>query len=162
MYSYWQLMENKLIFRNLYLFSILGMFLSFTFTGQPSFAQKTSKFKVHVVVSIDNKDTKSLIQSWTKRELRSLGDVVIVGFDDAKYILSIVAIEKKSQATGRKTGGIVMGCMFLTESLDNRLLYYYPDWGVRTDQTANLEQMCKGIVADLDTRHLEPIRELFH
>ena len=162
MYSCWQLMENKLIFRNLCLFSILGMFLSFTFTGQPSFAQKSSKFKVHVGVSSEDEHTKSLIQSWIKRDLRSLGDVVIVGFDDSQWVLAIVAVETTYQATGRKSGGIAIGSMFLRKAGISNGLYYYPDLLVSTDDTKDLEQLCKGIVADLDTRRLEPIRELFH
>ena len=146
--------------RNICLLSILGMFLTFTFTGKPSDAQ-SHKFKIHVSVSIDDEHTKSLIQSWIKREFRSLGDVSIVSFDDASYILDVIAVEQQYKATGRKTGGIAIGCTFYMRSGAYPDLYYRPDIAVQMGNTTDLEGLCKGIVAALDTRNLEPVRELF-
>ena len=148
--------------RNICLLIVLGLFLTFTFTGILSNAQSRSKFKVHVRVSCDDENTKSLIQSWTKRELRNLGDVVIVRFDDAQYILAIVAVEEFYQATGRKSGGISIGVMLTQRAGLDTGHYYYPDFSVVNWSTKHLEHLCKDLVADVDTRRLEPVRELFN
>lgn len=146
-------------FRNLFLFIALTLFLGFAFTGNPSRAQNPLKFRIHVSVTCDNEHTKSLIQSYTKRELRSLGDVIVVSFDDAYYILNIVAVEPHYEATGRKTGAIATGSMLLRKTPDKN--YYYPDLWVHTYRTVNLEELCKSRVAQIDTQFFEPIRELF-
>ena len=146
--------------RNICLLSILGMLLIFTFTGKPSDAQ-SHKFRIHVGVTSEDEHTKSLIQSWIKREFRSLSDVSIVSFDDASHILSVVAVESTLEASGRKTGDIAIGYMFYMRSGAHSDLYYRPDLGVHTDDTTDLEGLCKSIVATMDTRNLEPIRELF-
>jgi len=144
--------------RNICLLSILGMLLIFTFTGKSSDAQ-SHKFRIHVSVSTDDENTKSLMQSWIKRELRSLGDVNIVSFDDASYILGVVAVEP-TYTSGRKTNGIAIGSNFLMKARDTGL-YYYPSLTVHTADIRDLESLCKGIVADIDTHRLESIRELF-
>ena len=146
-----------MFFRNLFLLVSLMLFLSVTFTGEPTRAQKTHNFKVHVSVTCEDEHTKSLIQSYIKRELRSLGDVLIVGNND-QYILNIVAVEPTYEATGRKIGGIAIGSVFFRKTLSGD--YSYPDLRVCGDDTKDLEGICKSIVANIDTRHLEPVREL--
>ena len=137
------------------------MLLTFTFTGKPSDAQ-SHKFRIHVTVSCTrDKHTESLIQSWIKREFRSLSDVSIVSFDDASYILSVTAVEPTYRATGRKTGGIAVGTMFIQRSFTAPGLYYLPYTFVHSDNTKDLEGLCKSIVANIDTDNLEPVRELF-
>jgi hypothetical protein len=137
------------------------MLLTFTFTGKPSDARSTHKFKVHVNVAADDENTKSLMQSWIKREFRSLGDVRIVSRVDASYILNVVAVEPTLKASGRKSGDIAVGSVFFQRSVTDPDLYYAPDLVVMTDDTEDLESLCKSIVATIDTDRLESIRELF-
>ena len=101
-----------------------------------------------------------MIQSYFKRELRSLGDVVIVGSKDAQHILSIVATEPTYRDTGRKVGNIAIALMFLTKTPTGH--YYSPDLAIFTGGIKDLDGLCKSIVAAVDTRNFEPIRELFN
>lgn len=71
------------------------------------------QFDVHVEISCDDNNTKSLIESYTKRELRSLGDVELVDRKDATWILSLVAIPHTSKTTGNKTGKTSIAIMRL-------------------------------------------------
>ena len=149
-----------MVFRNIFLSVGLTLLFSIAFTGEKTHAQVPHKFRVYVGVSCDDENTKTLIQSKIKRELRSLGDVFIVGSDDARYILAIVAVELRYETTRRKSGGIALGTMFLKKTPDED--YYYPDLLVHTgDRKNDLERFCKSIVADLDTRWFERVRELF-
>ena len=162
--------------RNMCLLIILGMFLTFTFTGKPSDAQleprvplgkdsrvprEAHEFTIHVSVNCDDIHTQPLMQSWIKRELRSLGDVRIVNFDKALYIFRIAAVEPKYKTTGRKAGNIAVASMFFMKSTFHANLYYEPQLRVFADNTKNLEDLCKHIVASTDTHDLEPVRELF-
>ena len=146
--------------RNICLLSILGTLLVFTFTGKPSDAQ-SHKFRIHVSITAEDEHTQSLISSWIKREFRSLGDVSIVNFNEASSILNVVAVEPTLRPTGRKAGDIAIGTAFSMRSGTDPHLYYLPYLHVHTDDTADLEGLCKGIVAVIDTKYLEPIRELF-
>ena len=148
-----------MVFRNIFLFVGLTLLFSVAFTGEPPHAQVPHKFKVYVEVSSDNEHIKSLIQSYTKRGLRSLGDVFIVGHDDAQYFLSIVVTEGHYKETGRKSGAIAFAYMFTKKTPDGD--YYFPDLWVAINDIKDLENSCKSIVAGIDTRTLEPIRELF-
>lgn len=150
-----------MVFRNIFLFAGLTLLFSVAFAGEKTHAQVPHKFKVHVNVNCDDEDTESLIQSYIKRELRSLGDVHIVGFDDAQYILTIVVVEGTYKATGRKSGDIAMGSTFLTRAGRSTGLFYYPYIVLDTGNTKDLDRICKERVADIDTSNLEPIRELF-
>ena len=147
--------------RNICLLSILGMLLTFTFTGKPSDAQSIHEFKIHVDVTSNDENTKSLVQSWIKREFRGLGDVRIVSFDDASYILSLVVVEPVYEATGRKTGSIAIAREFALRSFTNPHLYHRSHLGLQTGNTENLERLCKKLVAGIDTDNLESVRELF-
>ena len=102
-----------------------------------------------------------MISSWIKREFRGLKDVIIVSFDEASHILDVFAIEQTYEATGRKTGGIAVAFTFYMRSREHPLLFHRPALGVHTGNTTDLERLCKGIVADIDTQILEPFRELF-
>lgn len=137
------------------------MLLTFTFTGKPSDAQ-SHKFKIHVFVRPEDENTKSLIQSWIKREFRSLGDVRIVGFNEASYILHVLPVETIYEATGRKSGDIAIAYMFYQRSVTDPFLYFEPFLGAYTGNTTrHLESLCKRIVANIDTLNLEPLRESF-
>ena len=150
-----------MVFRNILLFVGLTLLFSVAFTGEKTHAQAPHKFKVHVSVSCADENTKSLIQSYIKRELRSLGDVLIIGRDDAQYILTILVLELTYKATGKKTGNIAMSSTFLTKARRSAGLFYYPCIGLNKGSTRDLDRICQEYVADLDTSELEPIRELF-
>ena len=149
-----------MVFRNIFLYVGLTLFLGFAFTGEPSRAQIPHKFKVYVSVDCEDERIKSLIQSQIKRELRSLGDVLVVGFDDARYILSMVTMELEHEATHRKTGAIAIGSMFLRKTPSED--FYFPDLWVSAGDTKEVERLSKSLVAQIDTQHFERIRELFH
>ena len=141
---------------------ILALIFSLLFTGDPlSHAQVPNKIKVHVNINADDEKTETLIQSWVKREIRKLSDVIIVGKDDADCILRIVAVVEKNKVTGRKTGGIAIGYLFLVRFERNPPpnLYLDPTLGVISVGEFNLEHSCKLIVADFDHSPLEPYRK---
>lgn len=103
--------------------------VSVCFTGTPASAPPGSgirraevvkdtpelKHRVHVDVSSKDDTTKALIESYIKRELRSLGDVEIVDKKDAKYILVLVAIPLTS--SGNKTGYTSIAIMRLSNRI---------------------------------------------
>jgi hypothetical protein len=95
---------------------MLGIFLTLTFIGQLSDAQVTREIKVYVSVECDNENTETLIKSWTKRELRNLLDVNLVGVVDAEVMLILFTKEPKHE-TGEETGGIVISYTFSKEIL---------------------------------------------
>ena len=107
-----------------------------------------------------NEVTQTLIESYAKRELRNLGDVIIVGFDDAQYILSLAAVEPTYETTGRKTGYVATGAMFLTKWTSSD--YYNPRLGIHFDDTHDLDRLCKRIIAEIDTQQFETLRRLFN
>ena len=150
-----------MICRNICMLSILGLFFTFTFTGHPSDAQATRAIKVYVDVDCDNENTEFLIKSWTKRELRNLPDVKIVGIVDAEMILSLLILEPKYKS-GKQTGGIVISYLFLQRDLTSHDIaprFYFPKMGVVTgDKSHHIEGFCKNIVAEFDTTHIEPVR----
>lgn len=95
---------------------IIAFLLSISFTGnQPPQAQTAQKFKVAVLVDCENDNVKSLMESYIKGELRSLGDVQIVGnsFENAlwQYMISLHATEP-SYESGRKAGLLVVSYDF--------------------------------------------------
>ena len=128
------------------------------------------RFKVHVRVTIDDETTKSIFSSYVKRELRSLGDVDIVGVgDEWEYMLDFVAIEQTYASTDRKTGTISIAWNVYKSAshlLDESSgLYFHGDvvfqplLRLRVNSTENLDSSCKEIVAQFDTKNLEVIRE---
>ena len=154
--------SNTVFFRSVYYIWIL-LLSSIAFTGQqPANAQTTRKIKVYVDVSCDEKNTETLIKSWTKRELRNLLDVNIVGAVDAEMMLILFAREPIYEKTGKKTGAIIISYTFLHRvptSPDISPHFYFPDIGLATgDKDEDLENFCKSIVANFDTTKLESVR----
>jgi hypothetical protein len=150
-----------MISRNICLLSMLGIFLTLTFIGQLSDAQVTREIKVYVSVECDNENTETLIKSWTKRELRNLLDVNLVGVVDAEVMLILFTKEPKHE-TGEETGGIVISYTFLERDPTSPAVsprFYFPDIGLATgDKSEHLENLCKNIVAEFDTKRLESVR----
>jgi len=63
------------------------------------------------------------IESYLKRELRSLGDVTVK--DSAIYRLSLVVIEPTFTSTGHKTGDIIISSVFTKLYFVEKILEYY-------------------------------------
>ncbi len=78
---------------------------------------------VHVKISCDDNTTKSLMESYIKRELRSLRDVELVDKKDATWILSLVVIPHTSKTTGNKTGRTSIAIMRLYQFTYDSSIY---------------------------------------
>ena len=88
--------------------------VSICFTGEPVAVDiENTKFNVHVKVSCDDDTTKAVIESSIKRELRSLGDIELVGEENATWILSLAAIAHRYKSSGNKTGNTSIAIMRL-------------------------------------------------
>lgn len=131
------------------------------------------KFKVVVSVSEYNHDTddqkrlNNLMKSYIKRELRSLGDVEIVDYDlhraTFQYGISFSMLE-------RNTGIVAMSYTSAKRIPPSRFndlwrehytkipAYEHLFGGVITVGRARLDEECKSIVANFDTKYLEPER----
>lgn len=94
------------------------VFLIVGFIGN-AHAPEVEKFKIYVSVTCKDKNTKSLLESYIKRELRSLQDVIIMKFieniqgDSATHGLKVTAAEPINAATGNKSGDIIISVVFL-------------------------------------------------
>lgn len=91
----------------------LFVVISVYFTGEPTYAPQdvpNRKFEVRLIVECSDDITRTLIESYIKRELRSLGDVEIVDKKDPERILSLVAIAHTS-TSGNKTGDTSIAVM---------------------------------------------------
>ena len=154
----------------------VGMFILLTITlfclhSQVSVQTEPEKFKVVVSVSAHNtepeKSLKNLMISYIKRELRSLGDVDIVDFDlDRATFQYMIVITMVVQDTGL----VSMSYLFAKRIPPNRFndlwreyytespAFLYPLSGVIRVGRDKLDEECKSIVADFDTKFLEPER----
>lgn len=168
---------------------ILLITCSMGFTGQPiqsQIALEQHRYKVAVTISSDNEMTKNLVESHIKRELRNLGDVHLTNIEDALYVIQVVALPLKSELTGEETGNISIAYTFLSEErgfiaikpilrkmireeklteFDNLIklhskCYAEPYLGAAYWQKANIDTLCRDIIATFDIRTLEPIRQL--
>ena len=96
----------------------LLVMISVYFTGEPTYAPQDipdRKFEVLVNVTCSDDITRTLIESYIKRELRSLGDVEIVDKEDPERILTLVAIAHTS-TSGNKTGDTSIAVMRASKS----------------------------------------------
>ena len=155
---------------------LLGM--SVGFTGAQKTAQKRT-FRVGVSVGLSDASTKALVQSYIKRELRSLGDVEVVDFSVSDWQINISVLKEKS------VSGVHQGyCMavaytrlyeipnYILDSMlkssvsaERRALWFRP---VRelvnilsvTGGTGSLKWMCESTVAHFDTETLDSMRNI--
>lgn len=169
--------------------SIVFLLFAFCFTGRPIRSQVgDEKLSVSVEVSCDDQITKGKIESFLKRELRSLGDVTIQDTFTADYSLELVVLEMSYVSTGNKTGGIAVSSVFIKNYSLRKILDYYVPFALVIDsdeilakmlnedappyryrhfvsnlllynKTENLSNICEGIVASFDTRVLEKERQ---
>ena len=177
----------------------LVLLCTITFTGQSAdtpdpfdewvktiSSSDTAKFSVEVDVSIDDETTKSLIESYLKRELRSLQDVEIADTGN-RFIIEIVAIEMKYKVSGNKTGWMAWAYRFSRPAHGDN----FPDirdyfgeeknlekipfkarmdffkfftlskhyaMGIHYFETTDLKSECEALIAKFDTWVLEPGR----
>lgn len=129
--------------------------------------------KVQVSVSADD-NIKGQVESYIKRELRSLQDVTLVD-EGADWELSIVAMEVSTKS-GYKSGvilSVVILSPFNNQMLSGMLqekykefvtnltkgLYWYPGHWLRIDSNDQLRSLCVELVADFDSKKLEESRK---
>ena len=143
--------------------------------------------KVRVLVSCDDEETKRSINSYVKRELRSLGGVKIVEQGE-EWRISIITIRTKSKSG--KFRGYAMGYTFIeitdrymSESAIKTLIEHsdvfhkdnigdidmwlqvpiqkYITSGLYLDDTDSLRSMCEDLVVYFDTDILEPAKQAY-
>jgi hypothetical protein len=137
-------------------------------------AQDLKPYSGSVVVVNADDNIKGKIESYISRELRSLGDIVVV-YDRREWILYISALKIKSQS-GNKAGIVISSIVlkqfnnkfildavrddvkeFVSKSTSD-LIEYHNDW-LTLGNTDDLKRMCNSIVARFDTKHIKPERE---
>lgn len=145
-----------------------------------------NKFNVRIDLIGEDGSTKNLIESYIKRELRSLQDVNIIPDNIyATYILELVFVEPTYEASGRKKGDIAISYVFkekfsaykelipflikecpkledASKKLEIGLKTFNLDiihnHGVIADDTEDVTKLCKDIVASFDVKVLEKQR----
>ena len=150
--------------------------LVFIVVGSAYAPDTPDKFKVYVDISSEQENTKILIESHIKRELRSLQDVNIIPSDMLQlnwYRISLIVVE-------RKTGDIAISYLFMKEFEPFTELMPYltkecpklkDKWfeiGVKTvnlnhvflhgatiGETKDIPEFCKTIVSNFDIKVLE-------
>lgn len=139
--------------------ALLTIIMTFTLgiIGHP---QEKSAYRFQVYVSVtgdDDESLKPLIESYIKRELRSLQDVDIVYTRDGMpHEIVVVAMEMET-VSERKIGGIAFAVNFQKQLRSG--LYSLPDLMVQTGDKTVLDGMCKNLVARFDTNYLEQRRK---
>ena len=152
------------------------------FSGQPTSSQVGTvtvddKFKVAVDVTVDNEDrhkiSKAAIESYIKRELRSLKDVRVVANEYPgtwKYEISLQMMPAKRK-DGTDTASVIYSYMYhekvdLDHFKDHWRPFHkkfpafcYPRGALGIHPDDELDKLCKEIVAEFDTKYLEPVRE---
>ena len=146
---------------------VLGMF-GLMFIGQAENEEKNQNVKVYIFVAPDKDEetTIRIIESHLKRELRILGDVEIVDFDDDwKFRIMIRTLSHKT--AGRKTGDLSLTCSFHVK-VPKRLFKHYdfpPDyepvyvnsfpllanWGKE-----RIPSWCVAVANDFEEQYLKP------
>lgn len=138
------------------------------------------KFSARVELSVSSSEQiTGEGTSYLSRELRSLPDVTIVE-QDPDWLMSVVALEVKTK--GGYTAGVAISIVILKpyktaplkvvvgpltpdkEKLVDMAttdLYSYQGQWLRTGASSELKELCQGIIADFDSKHLDKDRK-FH
>lgn len=149
--------RHAVLFKGICLVCILTLF-SVCFTGRSRVdAQGIKNFNIFVDVGCKNKSTKTLIESWIKRELRSLPDVNVVhNAINANSAIKLAALETPFGEIKR----ISLGYTFFHIFRNNNISWCSePSISVVAGTTSlHLEEICKRIVATIDIDHLEQLR----
>lgn len=131
--------------------------------------------KVQVSISADE-SIKSQVDSYIKRELRSLQDVTLVD-EGADWELNIIAMEVSTKA-GYKSGIVlsviiispfknqIVSEMFQEKYKDfgatlTKDLYRHPDHWLRAGPNDQLRSLCVELIADFDSKIIEEVRRQY-
>ena len=143
--------------RNICLLIVLGLFLTFTFTGQSQVVPNQPNIKVFVDIKGSDNTVTTLIRSHIKRELRNLGDVDIVKSLDAwEYAIKIRYLKVKTM-TGMETGYLAMANGYFRREKNAMfaVAYYSADLSPAYWHRENLPDYCVMSVDYLNEWHLE-------
>ncbi len=147
-------------------------------------AQETSKFSARVFVTVRaDKTIKEKVEKLAKKELRALGDVVIINEDDEEYedVYLIIAAKGVNLQAGKPLGYVFSFIAAVPFNYEKNLLPLLEKWESKIDvfeeddlilateqfyafldyqvlYNTSLEAGCKAIVAKFDTGTLEPER----
>lgn len=157
----------------------LGILCFVAILSLPSHAADTSnlRFSARVKVTITaDENIKPSLSSYLNRELRSLSDVELVD-NNPEWEMNVLATEVKT--VGGYKSGVVISTVIMS-SFNNQMLsgffqpkfkgtgltmtselFRYPDHWLNVGSTDDLQRLCKRIVADFDTKHLEESRKSF-
>ena len=155
-------MKPRAVFlKGFYLACILTLFSVCYMEQHPIEAQGINNFRFKVFVEINCKDiqTKTLIESWIKRELRGLPDISVVhNIRNAGAVIRIAALETPFFENKRYSLGYTF--FHIYHYNNNISLCSVPSLSVAAGTTSlHLEGVCKEIVADFDINLLEPDRK---
>ena len=126
------------------------------------------RFKVYVGVGGDDETINSLISSHLKRELRALGDVNIVGYnDDWEYMIIVSYIEIETNG-GVKTGDLSIASItakrlenFVFKDDFRNIKAHYPGTlSAAHWPRDNLQEWCISRVGSFNDNYLERARRL--
>jgi len=168
-------MKNMLLFwSNMIGGLCVGAGLNFAVhAAEPDNAQFSAKVKLSVSAS---DSIKSSVTSCLNRELRTLTDLRLVD-EKPDWELSVLALDV--QSTRGYRGGIAISTVILARFQNEKMrllfrpaekalglaqtsnLWEYPSHSLNMDASDRLQIMCKQIVADFDTKHLEKSRKRF-
>lgn len=159
---------------------MIGAVLAFLFVlAMPSsHADDVNDLRYSAKVKVDisaSDNINGVVSSYLKRELRSLTDVEIVE-NNPEWIINILVVELETVG-GHKNGvaiSTVITSQLRSQSLSELFQPKYSDLGLRLTSglkkvgshwlnigsSNDLQNLCKEIVADFDTKHLEEDRKL--
>jgi hypothetical protein len=126
------------------------LLLSFSAFGQ------AKRYEVGISVS-GSTDSKSEVESFLKRELRSLGDVDIVETGDFTIFVSAIKLQLKS---GSYTGFSVSYDATETISCNGKIYFDLVDSGHQTGGKDDLRKIIESIIIDFDKIILEKKRKM--
>jgi hypothetical protein len=129
------------------------------------------KFSARVKVTVmADEDVKNTLSSYLNKELRSFNDVEVV-YTNPDWEIEIIAHKITtgviiSTVTKRHFYNGLLSYYFQPKYKDDGLnatsdLYYDIDHFLNVGPSNSWERLCKDIVADFDTRHLEESRKSF-
>jgi len=132
---------------------------------------KNMKFSARVKVTVTaDEDVKNILNSYLNKELRSFNDVEVV-YTNPEWEIAIIAHKITtgviiSTVIKRHFDNWLLSYYFQLKYKDDGLnatsdLYYDIDHFLNVGPSDSLERLCKDIVADFDTRHLEESRKTF-
>ena len=148
-----------MIFRVLLVILLLIMSVSFGDSQQDE-KKQPPKLEVHVDVNCDNSSLKYVMESYIKRELRSLRDVEIADNMFNQFSLQIIVMEAETVA--RVKTGNIFATYIAHKRRDATDLCWDPsyyDAGSFIDEINQVRRLSEEIVALFDGRVLERERQ---